>query len=325
MVMPYNEFLLDVQNLKTYFFLDGGRVLKAVDGISFKVNKGQTLGIVGESGSGKSVTARSILRVVESPGKIVDGKIIFDGEDLLQLHDMGKIRGRRISMIFQDPGTALDPLFTVGGQFIETIKANLKYGREETRSSALESMRAVGVPDPESTLHQYPMEFSAGMIQRLMVGLAISCHPDLILADEPTTTLGVTIQAQILETLANTQSEFGMSMILISHDFGVISQMANEIMVMYAGKCVEYSHKEILLVKPRHPYTVGLINSVPSIETESLERLKAIPGFPPDMLNLPSGCPFAPRCERATQECSTKMPELEETEEKHWIACYNPF
>ncbi|NMC14799.1 MAG: ABC transporter ATP-binding protein [Chloroflexi bacterium] len=323
--MQENDLLLDVQDLRTYFFLDGGRVLKAVDGVSFKVHRGETLGIVGESGSGKSVTARSILRVVEAPGKIVGGKILFEGQDLLTLSNMEKIRGKRISMVFQDPGAALDPLFTVGSQYVETITANIKSTHQQAIDRAIKSMKAVGVPDPTSALHQYPMEFSAGMIQRLMIGLAISCDPSLILADEPTTTLGVTIQAQILRTLANTQKELCMAMILITHDFGVISQMADDIMVMYGGKCMEYSDKNTMLVKPRHPYTLGLIHSVPSIEKETISRLKEIPGFPPDMLNLPPGCPFAPRCERAKEQCHIEVPPLEEIENKHWIACYYPY
>jgi oligopeptide/dipeptide ABC transporter ATP-binding protein len=322
--MTKNEILLSVENLHTYFFLSKERILKAVNGVSFQVAKGKTLGIVGESGSGKSVTARSILRVVEQPGRIVRGKIVFDGIDLVKSSDMKSFRGKRIAMIFQDPGTALDPLFTVGDQFLETIRANLKYSKEKARANAIEAMKSVGVPDPESALDQYPMEFSAGMIQRLMIGLAVSCFPDLILADEPTTTLGVTIQAQILETLAKIQQELGMAIILITHDFGVISQMADDIFVMYAGMGMEYGSKEALLVSPRHPYTVGLINSVPSIEIKTVDRLKTIPGFPPDMLNLPTGCPFAPRCERAKEECSATRPELVEVEDGHWVACYNP-
>lgn len=323
--MHNNELLLAVEDLRTYFFLSRGRILKAVDGISFKVEKGQTLGIVGESGSGKSVTARSILRVVDQPGRIVGGKIIFDGSDLLALPDMAQVRGKRIAMVFQDPGTALDPLFTVGGQFLETINIHLRRTKTEARARAIEALAAVGIPEPSSALERYPMEFSAGMIQRLMIGLAISCYPELILADEPTTTLGVTIQAQVLETLADIQQKLGMAMILITHDFGVISQMANDIFVMYAGKCMEYGHKGALLVSPKHPYTVGLINSVPSIESETVERLEAIPGFPPDMLNLPAGCPFSPRCRRATEECEAQMPDLMEIEDSHWVACYHPF
>jgi oligopeptide/dipeptide ABC transporter ATP-binding protein len=319
-----NAPLLSVQELRTYFFLGRDHTLKAVDGVSFSVDRGQTLGIVGESGSGKSVTARSILQVVEQPGKIVGGKIIFDGVDLLQ-SDMKNIRGKRISMIFQDPGTALDPLFTVGQQYIETIQSNLGYSINQARERAIEAMQAVGVPDPQSSLDQYPMEFSAGMIQRLMIGLSISCFPDLILADEPTTTLGVTIQAQILETLNQIQDKLGMAMIMITHDFGVISQMADYIYVMYAGKCMEYGTKEDLLVHPRHPYTVGLIQSVPSIESKQIERLKTIPGFPPDMLKLPPGCPFAPRCTKATDQCKQQMPELKETDQGHRVACYYPY
>ena len=285
-VTQKNETLLLVEDLRTYFYLRGDHILKAVDGISFHVERGRTLGIVGESGSGKSVTARSVLRVVENPGKIVSGKITFDGEDLLTIQNMREIRGNRIAMVFQDPGTALDPLFTVGDQFMETIKVNLGYTKNKAKERALESMKAVGVPDPEAAFDQYPMEFSAGMVQRLMIGLAISCYPDLILADEPTTTLGVTIQSQILETLTTIQKNFGMAMILITHDFGVISQIADDIFVMYAGNCIEYGSKEDLLLHPKHPYTVGLIQSVPSIESKEVKRLKAIPGFPPDMLNL---------------------------------------
>jgi oligopeptide/dipeptide ABC transporter ATP-binding protein len=323
--MNNNETLLKVEDLRTYFFLGGERTLKAVDGISFTVDRGQTLGIVGESGSGKSVTARSILRVVEQPGRIVSGKIIFDGEDLMLLQDMRPIRGKRIAMVFQDPGTALHPLFTVGDQYIETIRVNLNYSKAKARDRTIEAMKAVGVPDPETAIGQYPMDFSSGMVQRLMIGIAICCFPDLILADEPTTTLGVTIQAQILETLTDIQQKLGMAMILITHDIGVISQMADDIMVMYAGKCMEYGSKEALLVHPRHPYTVGLINSVPSIESETVERLKTIPGFPPDMLNLPPGCPFSPRCERVTDDCKSEHPKVEEIEENHWVACYHPF
>jgi oligopeptide/dipeptide ABC transporter ATP-binding protein len=322
--MPDNGPLLRVDGLRTYFFLDNGRVLKAVDGVSFQVDRGRTLGIVGESGSGKSVTARSILRIVERPGRIVAGKVMFDGTDLLSLSDMGPIRGKRISMVFQDPGTALDPLFRVGDQFLETIQVNLKLSANEARSRAIEAMAAVGVPDPPSALDQYPMDFSAGMIQRLMIGLAISCYPDLILADEPTTTLGVTIQAQILETLADIQQKFAMAIILITHDFGVISEMADDIYVMYAGTCMEFGTKAALLLRPRHPYTVGLINSVPSIEADRVDRLRTIPGFPPDMLNLPQGCPFAPRCERASTECLSAKPAMSEAEPGHWVACYHP-
>src|SRR3990172_4722074 len=322
--MPDNAPLLKVDGLKTYFFLGGGRILRAVDGVSFRVDRGKTLGIVGESGSGKSVTARSIMRIVERPGRIVAGKVVFDGIDLLSLPDMGPIRGKRISMVFQDPGTALDPLFTVGDQFLETIRVNLKLQVGEARRRAIEAMAAVGVPDPSSALDQYPMDFSAGMIQRLMIGLAISCFPDLILADEPTTTLGVTIQAQILETLAGIQNKFGMAIILITHDFGVISEMADDIYVMYAGTCMEYGSKAALLLRPRHPYTLGLINSVPSIVSGTVGRLRTIPGFPPDMLNLPQGCPFSPRCERATQECSASKPTMTEVDSGHWVACYYP-
>ena len=322
--MINNESVLSVNNLKVYFYLNAGRVLKAVDGISFQVDKGKTLGIVGESGSGKSVTARSILQVVDQPGKIVGGEIVFDGVDILTLPDIGQLRGKRISMVFQDPGTALDPLFTVGDQFIETIRVNLKYSKSEARNRAIESMRSVGVPNPEQVLNQYPMDFSAGMIQRIMIGLSISCYPDLILADEPTTTLGVTVQAQILTTLRDIQNKLGMALVLITHDFGVISQIADDIYVMYAGKCMEYGTKEDLLLRPTHPYTIGLINSLPSIEGDPVKRLQAISGFPPDMLNLPLGCPFSPRCNRATDLCITQIPELEEFEENHWIACFHP-
>lgn len=317
--------LLEVEDLRTHFFLGENRILKAVDGISFTVDRGQTLGIVGESGSGKSVTARSILRVVEPPGRIVAGKILFESTDLTQVDDMRPYRGKRISMVFQDPGTALDPLFTVGDQYLETITTNLKFAKAEARERALEAMKAVGVPDPLAAMHQYPMEFSAGMVQRLMIGLAISCFPDLILADEPTTTLGVTIQAQILETLAEIQQQFGMAVILITHDFGVISQMADHIYVMYAGTCMEYGPKSALLERPRHPYTVGLINSVPSIESDTIQRVKAIPGFPPDMLHLPKGCPFSTRCDRVKDICTQEKPTLQQIQPDQWVACFNPY
>jgi oligopeptide/dipeptide ABC transporter ATP-binding protein len=323
------EPLLRVEGLRTYFYLGRGKeVVRAVDGVSFDLAAGRTLGIVGESGSGKSVTARSVLRIVERPGRIVGGRIVFRGRDLLGLpeREMRRIRGGQIAMIFQNPAASLNPTYTFGNQLIETIHLHTGAAGRDAERKAIASLELVGVPDPEHVLRLFPFELSAGMVQRIMIAFAISCDPQLILADEPTTTLDVTVQAQILRSLAHVQRELGTALILISHNFGVVSQMADDIMVMYAGICVEYGPKRDLLLQPLQPYTQALIRSVPAAEGARPQRLQAIPGFPPDLSNLPPGCPFAPRCPRAQEVCRRVRPELElaGASGRQKVACHFP-
>lgn len=318
--------LLEVRDLHTYFFLGPDAVLKAVNGVSFIVNRGQVLGIIGESGSGKSVTSRSILRVVDAPGRTVQGQVWFKGEDLLTLseHRMGQIRGKQISLIFQDPTTSLNPVYTIGNQLIEAYRVHHRVSHREARMRALEVLRLVGISDGEAVLDKFPVQFSAGFRQRVFIAMAIICEPELIIADEPTTTLGVTVQAEILSALADIKRDLGTAMILITHDFGVVSQFTDQIMVMYAGTCVEYADKRTTLLTPSHPYTVGLIRSVPLLEAHRSGRLESIPGFPPDMLHLPPGCPFFPRCEYHRDFCFTNRPPLIEVGPRHLAACHFP-
>lgn len=320
------ERLLEVRNLHTYFFLGPDRVLKAVNGVSFVLNRGQVLGIIGESGSGKSVTSRSILRVVDAPGRTVGGEVFFKGEDLLKASEqkMGHIRGAQISLIFQDPTTSLNPVYTIGHQLIEAYRAHRHVSNAEARARTLEVLRLVGISDAESVLGKFPCQFSAGFRQRVFIAMAIICEPDLIIADEPTTTLGITVQAEILSALEDIKHKLGTSMILITHDFGVVSQFSDDIMVMYAGMCVEYAPKRTTLLTPSHPYTVGLIRSVPLIEAHRSGHLESIPGFPPDMLRLPPGCPFSPRCEHAQDRCRVELPVLQSVGPQHLVACHYP-
>jgi oligopeptide/dipeptide ABC transporter ATP-binding protein len=323
----YSGPLLDVRDLQTHFFVGRNTVVKAVDGVSFTVDRGEALGIIGESGSGKSVTSRSILRVVDRPGRIIGGQILFKGRDLLSLseREMREVRGSQIGIIFQDPTTSFDPVFTIGQQLTETVLAHRRISKDEAREQVLEALRLVGVTNGERVLKQYPVDFSAGFRQRLFIALAIVLKPDLVIADEPTTTLGVTVQAEILANLKGIQQQLGMAIILITHDFGVVSQVCNKIMVMYAGRPAEYASKRAVLTSPRHPYTVGLIRSVPLIETRRTHRMSMIPGFPPDMTRLPPGCAFAPRCEHAQDECRRSVPKLADVEPHHAAACYFPY
>ncbi len=308
---PPTDTLLDVRGLKTYFHVMDGTV-PAVDGISFQLHRGGTLGIVGESGSGKSVTALTIMRLLEiPPAEVPDGEIWFDGRDLLSLteDEMRHVRGNEIAMIFQEPLTSLNPVFTVGDQIAEQVRLHLKLSQKESRAKAIESLRLVGIPGPERRVKQYPHELSGGMRQRVMIAMALSCEPKLLIADEPTTALDVTIQAQILELLNVIQERTRSSLILITHDLGVVAEMVENIVVMYCGEIVEQGTVEDVLLAPRMPYTMGLIDSIPSVQKRG-GRLSAIKGVVPSPFNLPPACRFEPRCPFAWESCRTEPPEL---------------
>ncbi|HBF69727.1 MAG TPA: ABC transporter ATP-binding protein [Thermotoga sp.] len=312
-----------MENLKTYFYTEDG-VVKAVDGVSFEVREGETLGIVGESGSGKSVTSLSIMRLLDQNGKIVDGKIIFKGRNLLELSEseMRKIRGKEIAMIFQEPMVALNPVFTIGDQIMEAIILHQNVSEKEARKMAIDLLRKVGIPEPEKRVDEYPHQLSGGMRQRAMIAMALSCRPSLLIADEPTTALDVTIQAQILELMKELQKEYGMAIILITHDMGVVAEMSDKVAVMYAGKVVEYGDVKTIFTEPKHPYTYALLESIPRIDVEQ-ERLKSIPGNVPDPLNFPPGCKFHPRCEFFEKgKCDVEEPELEDLDGNHKVRCF---
>ncbi|MGE4353222.1 MAG: ABC transporter ATP-binding protein [Oscillospiraceae bacterium] len=321
-----SDVILQVKALKTYFKTGSKKVVKAVEGVNFSLEHGKVLGIIGESGSGKSVTARSILRIVEEPGYIAGGEIMFKGEDLLKIPErrMKRIRGNEISMIFQDPTTSFNPYMTIGAQLMEAYNAHTPSGEQKAKQEALRVLKLVGISNGEEILKKFPCEFSAGFRQRIFIAMAIILYPDVLIADEPTTSLGITIQAEIIEALSDVQKKTGISIIIITHDFGVVSQFSDNILVMYAGRCVESSPKKELLLRPKHPYTVGLIRSVPLLEARKTKRLKSIPGFPPDMSNVPPGCPFASRCEYAQEKCLKEIPELREVEKNHLCACHYP-
>ena len=302
--------------------------MRAIDGVSFEIGEGKTLGLVGESGCGKSVTSLSIMRLIPSPpGKIVGGEIFYRGRDLLRLNNeaMRRIRGNEISMIFQEPMTSLNPVFTVGNQIGEAIKLHQGLGKRETRQKTIEMLRLVKIADPESRVDSYPHQLSGGMRQRVMIAMALSCNPSLLIADEPTTALDVTIQAQILELIKELQQKIGgMALLLITHDLGVVSEQADNVAIMYAGKIVERSSTRAIFNRPFHPYTVGLLNSLPGIGGLKKKRLDAIPGMVPSPLHLPSGCRFRDRCPRAQEICAQTEPPLEEKEPGHTVACYFP-
>ena len=317
------EELLNIKDLKTYFFTHQG-VVRAVDGVSFKINRGETFGLVGESGCGKSVTALSIMRLVPSPpGKIVGGEIYLDGENLLRLDEkqMRKIRGKKISMIFQEPMTSLDPVFTIGHEIMESIQLHQGLRKEEAREKAIETLRVVGIPDPERRVDEYPHELSGGMRQRAMIAIALSCNPTLLIADEPTTALDVTIQAQILRLIDELKEKFGASVMLITHDLGVIAEMCDNVAVMYAGHIMEYTDVDTLFSNPLHPYTKGLNKSIPRLDIET-ERLDVIRGLVPNLLDVPSGCPFHPRCDFCSERCIKEIPKLIEVEDHHLVRCH---
>ncbi|HEY2990295.1 MAG TPA: ABC transporter ATP-binding protein [Candidatus Binatia bacterium] len=318
--------LIQVKDLHTSFFTPEGEV-RSVDGVNFQVAEGQTLGLVGESGCGKSVTALSIMRLVPSPpGKIVGGEILYRGRDLLRLdgESMRKIRGNEISMIFQEPMTSLNPVFTIGDQIGEAIRLHQGLGKRETRAKTIEMLRLVKIADPESRVDDYPHQLSGGMRQRVMIAMALSCNPSLLIADEPTTALDVTIQAQILELIEELQGKLGMALLLITHDLGVVAERADDVAIMYAGKIVERAAAQEIFIRPLHPYTVGLLNSLPGARVAKRKRLAAIPGTVPSPLDLPSGCRFRDRCPRAAPQCAEAEPELVEKEKNHWVACYFP-
>ncbi len=304
------DTILRVEDLKTYFKTDDGTV-KAVDGVSFSLGKKKSLGIVGESGSGKSVTNLSILRLIPSPpGRIVGGKVIFDNEDILTVSQrrLRKIRGNKISMIFQDPMTSLNPFLKISTQMIETIMLHQGMNKKDARDKSIEMLRLVGIPKPEKRVDNYPHQFSGGMRQRVMIAQALSCNPQLLIADEPTTALDVTIQAQILEIMQELSDRLETSLIMITHDLGVVAGMCDEIVVMYAGKVVERAATDDLFAEPKHPYTQGLIHSVPRLDLKRSGKLSSIPGQPPNLIDLPDCCPFYPRCPKVMDICKTKYP-----------------
>lgn len=320
-----NSDLLRVENLQTYFFTDAG-IVRAVDGVSLRIAPGETLGVVGESGCGKTVTALSILRLVpDPPGRIVGGRVIFEGTELLGLDSerMRKMRGSAISMIFQEPMTSLNPVFTVGDQIAEGVRLHQGLSRRAAWDRAVEMLRLVQIPDPDRRVREYPHQLSGGMRQRVMIAMALACGPRLLIADEPTTALDVTIQAQILELLVRLKEELGMAVMLITHDLGVIADTAQRVVVMYAGRVVEEAPVRDLFANPRHPYTQGLLASIPTLEkgAEGRKRLRAIPGLVPSLLDLPPGCRFSDRCPVAVPECRTAEPELRAVTSEHRARC----
>ncbi len=343
-VPPRGERLLEVENLQTYCHTPDGLV-RAVQGVSFSLAKGETLGIVGESGSGKSVTALSIMRLVpQPPGRFESGRVTFRDVPIIDVSAVGgtngkptrrvdrsvsesrmrQIRGGDISMIFQDPMTSLNPLLTIGRQIAETVQTHMDMNRKQSYDRAREMLERVGIPSARARLKDYPHQFSGGMRQRVMIAIALSTNPDLLIADEPTTALDVTIQAQILDLMRALSSEFGSSVILITHDLGVVAGMADRVAVMYAGYVVETGKLDDIFYNARHPYTHMLLQSIPRMDTEIGSQLKPIPGSPPDLLNLPPGCPFAPRCPNVIDVCRQQMPPLDTVGPRHLAACWNP-
>ena len=322
--------VLEVENLQTHFFTNDG-VVRAVDGVSYSVRRGETLGVVGESGCGKSVTALSILRLVASPpGRIVGGAIRLEGRNLLDATEteMEDVRGNEISMIFQEPMTSLNPLFTVGKQISEAIALHQGLSKRDAMDRAVEMLREVHIPEPERRAHEYPHQLSGGMRQRVMIAMALSCNPKVLIADEPTTALDVTIQAQILDLMRETQRSQGQAVILITHDMGVVAENADRVVVMYAGRKVEEAEVDELFDHPGHPYTEGLLGAIPSLETAAHDetgrgRLNEIEGMVPSLANLPPGCAFAPRCRHASAQCRQDYPPLERHRPGHWVACWH--
>ena len=317
--------LLEVKNLKTYFHSAGGLV-KAVDDVSFDVYEGETLGIVGESGCGKSITCMSLARLVECPpGKYEGGEILFDGQDMLKISDaeLRKIRGNKISYIFQEPMTSLNPVFKIGKQIEEVLRVHRNMSKEEAKKEAIHALDLVRIPNPERIVNEYPFALSGGMRQRVMIAMALACSPKLLVADEPTTALDVTIQAQVLDLMNDLKKKIDTSILFITHDLSVIAEMADRVMVMYAGKVVELADVNTIFEKPLHPYTIGLISSRPDMSTTS-DRLNVIPGNVPDLSDLPTGCAFNPRCPYASDKCREGISELVEVEPNHFVRCYYP-
>ena len=315
--------LLKVSNLHTSFFTPAGEV-KAVNGLSFSLDEGKVLGIVGESGSGKSVTAYSILQILANPGRIVSGSILYRGQELVgaSKEEMSKIRGNKISIIFQDPMTSLNPVFTIGDQLMEAILLHTDRNREQAKARAIEMLQLVGVNEPEKRIKQYPHEFSGGMRQRVMIAMALACEPDILIADEPTTALDVTIQAQILDLIKDLQKQLGMSVILITHDLGVVAEMCDEVIVMYAGEVCERGTADEIFYNPKHEYTKGLMRSIPTVSDDG-RRLEPIGGTPVDLLNMPDGCPFSPRCDEAMKVCLCHKAKELRINEYHISRCWH--
>jgi oligopeptide transport system ATP-binding protein len=321
----HSTTLLDIKNLVTRFYTEDG-VVHAVNGVSYTLEEGETLGVVGESGCGKSVHALSIMRLIpDPPGKIENGEIKFDGRDLLKVSEpeMREVRGAEIAMVFQDPMTSLNPVFTVGFQIVEALKLHLRMDDKAAQERAAELLGMVGIPEARQRLDDYPHQFSGGMRQRAMLAMALSCNPKLLIADEPTTALDVTIQAQIVDLTKRLQERLGMAVMWITHDLGVVAGLAQKVNVMYAGYIVEQGNVKDIYARPRHPYTIGLLGSLPRLDEAPGTKLVSIPGLPPDLLTMPPGCPFAPRCTFAVDDCLGSMPSLEETDgENHWVACF---
>lgn len=323
--MAKAEKILEVNNLQTYFDTDDGTV-RAVDGVSFHLDRGETLAVVGESGSGKSVTSLSIMRLIaQPPGRIAGGEILFEGEDLVKKSEaqMRKIRGNDISMIFQEPMTSLNPVYTVGDQIAEAIVLHQNKNRRQAMKLAAEMLDLVGIPEPGKRVNEYPHQMSGGMRQRVMIAMALSCGPKLLIADEPTTALDVTIQAQILDLMRKLQREIGMSILFITHDLGVVAEIADRVVVMYAGRAVEEADVQTIFAEPQMPYTLGLLNSIPRVDkaAEHQDRLQAIPGNVPNPLYLPEGCAFHTRCRFAIDACTDEIPPLEDTGGGHMVRC----
>ena len=321
-----NNTLLEIKNLKTYFFISDG-VSRAVDGVDIKIFKGKTLGLVGESGCGKSVTALSILRLVPSPpGKIVSGEILFNNQDLIKLSAEGirKIRGNKISMIFQEPMTSLNPVFTIGDQIAEVFRLHKGMNKRESFQEAKRMLELVKIPEPEQRIREYPHQMSGGMRQRVMIAMALSCDPDLLIADEPTTAVDVTVQAQILELMENLKAQFNSSILMITHNLSVIAKIADYVAVMYAGLIMEYADINEIFENPQHPYLMSLLKSIPRLDkvSETVEKLKVIEGTVPDPLHYPTGCRFHPRCEFVMDRCKIQEPEMKETKENHFARCF---
>ncbi|MDA2934402.1 ABC transporter ATP-binding protein [Acidobacteria bacterium AH-259-D05] len=314
---------IEVRNLKTYFYTEDG-VVRAVDGIDYVLGKGRTLGLVGESGCGKSVSALSVMRLISPPGRIVEGEILLDGLNLLDFSaaEMRQVRGNRVSMIFQEPMTSLNPVFTIGNQIIEAIRVHQQVSRSEARQRTIEMLRRVKISAAETRIDEYPHQMSGGMRQRVMIAMALACDPEVLIADEPTTALDVTIQAQIMELLAELQSDFQMSILLITHNLGLVAEVADDIAVMYASKVVEYTTTHELFASPLHPYTHGLLTSVPTLGMPRDRELNVIPGQVPNPLHFPSGCKFHPRCPLAEERCKKEEPPLREVKPGHWAACH---
>ena len=318
------EQLLKVNDLATYFFTQDG-VVKAVDGITYHVDEGESMAIVGESGCGKSVSALSVMRLVANPpGRTVAGEVIFDGQDLLKVsnREIRHIRGNRIAMVFQEPMTSLNPVLTIGRQLSEALTLHLGMTKSEATDRSAELLRLVGIPESETRLKDYPHQFSGGMRQRVMIAMALSCNPRLIIADEPTTALDVTIQAQILELMQSLSDQFGTALVIITHNLGVVARYATRVIVMYAGKIIEESSAREVYANPKHPYTLGLLRSVPRLDEERRSKLEPIEGLPPLLVDLPVGCSFAPRCRFAIDRCFQETPQLRTIEEGHISACH---